>query len=74
MTAIKSALLGMSFLLLSACGGGGGGSDEESVLTGEFIDSAVSGIRYETATRSGSTNGDGQFEYLSGETVRFYIG
>lgn len=65
-----------SSLLLVACGGGGGGggSGGDNVLTGQFIDSAVSGIRFETDTRSGITDGDGRFEYLAGERVRFYLG
>ncbi len=66
--------------LLSACGGGGGGGSEPSSgdspleLTGTFVDSPVSGLYYETATRSGLTNSAGQFKYLEGETVSFYLG
>lgn len=50
--------------------GGGPGN----VLTGVFLDSAVSGISYLTESQSGSTNDDGEFLYLDGETVTFSIG
>lgn len=42
--------------------------------TGKFIDSAVSGIRYSTATQNGMTNDAGEFQYMPGETVTFSIG
>jgi len=61
--------------LLSACGGGGGkGGSSEGVRTGQFIDSAVEGLRYETDTQDGTTNVDGEFEYIDGESIRFYLG
>lgn len=41
---------------------------------GIFVDSPVSGLRYETDTYSGSTNAPGAFKYSEGETVKFYIG
>jgi hypothetical protein len=63
-------------LTLTACGGGGGDSTTatETVSTGAFIDSAVEGLQYETATRSGTTNSLGEYDYLAGETVTFSIG
>ncbi len=63
-------------LTLTACGGGGGDSTTatETVSTGVFIDSAVEGLQYETATRSGTTNSLGEYDYLAGETVTFSIG
>jgi len=66
-------------LTLTACGGGGGGDSTtttatETVSTGAFIDSAVEGLQYETATRSGTTNSLGEYDYLAGETVTFSIG
>jgi len=45
-----------------------------SLLTGRFVDSAVSGLQYTTATQSGLTGSDGSFDYLPGETVTFSIG
>ncbi len=60
---------------LVACGGGGGGGGSTlPVLTGVFSDSPVGGISYKTETRSGVTNADGKFEYLSGEHVTFFVG
>jgi len=66
--------------LLTACGGGGGGggstegSAPTEAFTGSFIDSPVEGLRYETLTQSGLTNSLGEFTYLKGESVTFYIG
>lgn len=45
-----------------------------SLLTGRFVDSAVTGLQYTTATQSGFTDSDGSFDYLPGETVTFSIG
>ena len=66
--------------LLTACGGGGGGSDTketippESILTGSFVDSPVEGLRYETPTQKGLTNNLGEFKYVAGESVTFFLG
>lgn len=73
----------LSTCVLSACGGGGGGGGNDptpptppapTVLTGFFIDSPVAGLNYSTATRSGTTNVQGAFQYLAGERVTFSIG
>jgi len=62
-------------LILTACGGGGGGSSSPPIAqTGVFIDAAVEGITYRTATQSGTTDSAGSFNYLPEETVSFYIG
>lgn len=42
--------------------------------TGIFVDSPVSGLRYETETYSGFTDENGKYNYEEGETVTFYIG
>lgn len=39
-----------------------------------ITDGPVGGLSYQTATRSGVTNGSGEFEYLPGETVQFSVG
>lgn len=75
----KTIAIVASSALLSACGGGGGGSESSNnapvnELTGTFVDSPVSGLHYETASRSGLTNEEGEFKYLAGETVTFSIG
>lgn len=74
-------MLGVSLFAggVVACGGGSDSSSNSdtpspTVLTGTFIDSAVGNIGYRTATRSGTTNSAGEFQYLEGETVVFFIG
>jgi hypothetical protein len=44
------------------------------VITGVFVDSAVQGLNYQTATQSGKTDENGTFSYVDGETVVFSIG
>jgi len=43
-------------------------------LTGRFVDSAVAGLQYQTATQSGVTDANGTFTYAEGESVTFSIG
>lgn len=75
----------MLCLVLSAtlfgCGGGSNSSTNPvpptpsvETKTGVLLDSAVAGIGYRTETLEGLTNTDGEFEYLSGELVIFFIG
>ncbi len=73
---------------LAACGGGGGSSKSNPpaggdggdtgggnvTQTGVFLDSPVAGIGYRTETQEGVTNALGEYEYLEGETVTFFIG
>lgn len=77
-------------LILASCiglfgCGGGGGSDKNSVpgtkqptssvvQTGIFTDSPVQGLSYRTASQSGITGSNGEFQYIEGEEVRFSIG
>ncbi|MEP1382702.1 MAG: DM13 domain-containing protein [Paraglaciecola sp.] len=67
-------------LLFTGCGGSGGASVSDQstaspvVLTGVFVDSAVQGLSYTTASQSGVTNEDGEFSYTQGEAVTFSIG
>ena len=49
-------------------------SQNLSVKTGVFVDSAVEGLYYETETKRGYTNVKGEFEYLEGEVVTFFLG
>lgn len=44
------------------------------ILTGQFLDSAVQGLGYQTVTQSGFTDADGAFTYKSGEIIEFKIG
>jgi hypothetical protein len=61
-------------LILTACGGGGGSSSDSNVQKGLFIDSAVEGITFKTATQSGTTESAGVFNYLPRVIVGFYFG
>jgi len=63
----------ISIFLLTACGGGSDGSGE--LKTGQFFDSPVSGLAYETSSGlSGTTGPNGEFQYRDGETVTFKLG
>lgn len=46
----------------------------DALLVGRFIDSAVEGATYWTETRAGSTDANGNFHYLTGETIVFGLG
>ncbi|GAA3933775.1 choice-of-anchor I family protein [Litoribacillus peritrichatus] len=63
-----------SALLVGCSDNDSGSSSEPRVQTGAFLDSAVQGINYATATQSGATNADGEYNYVAGDTVRFSIG
>ncbi len=58
-------------MFLAACADDG---DGDGARTGTFIDSAVEGVVFTTATQSGTTDSAGTFIYLPGEVVSFYIG
>lgn len=45
-----------------------------TVMQGRFIDSAVQGLSYSTATRDGVTDAEGTFSYQEGEQVSFSVG
>ncbi len=67
-----SVVVATALAVLAGCSSGG--SDETEAKTGVFIDSAVEGLFYSTASQSGTTDADGTFTYLAGEVVSFYIG
>ena len=79
---MKNKLLKLSVGLLgtgalSACGGGtstGTISQGSGVINGQFIDSPVSGLRYESSQFSGVTDEAGNFQCQLAEPVSFYIG
>ena len=60
--------------LLVACNDDDKKDNAPKVQTGQFIDSAVQHLHYQTATQSGETDADGHFSYLAGETITFSIG
>ena len=67
-------------VFLTACGGGGSESTTATAVpSGPHIGRLVlggpiSGVGYETATFSGTTDANGEFEYMGGERVRFFVG
>ena len=74
MKTIQTCVYTFALLILTACGDGGGSSSGSEVQNGVFIDSAVEGVTFTTATQSGTTDSAGTFSYLPGEIVSFYIG
>jgi hypothetical protein len=75
----KRAGLGLSVLvaglLLAGCGGGGGGDSGTSTSTGVFSDAPVAGLSYTTSSGlSGTTDGQGHYNYHAGDTVTFKLG
>ncbi len=52
----------------------GGGSGDGGDKQGQFIDSAVGGLTFSTATRTDTTDAEGHFTYVEGETVEFFVG
>lgn len=85
---LKSLLaIAVSGALLYGCSGGSDSSTSttstgttttttgSSLLTGTFIDAAVSGLSYSTPSQgNGTTNASGEFNYMSGEKVTFSVG
>lgn len=60
-------------ITLSGCSDEGDSGDDGS-LTGFILPTGLSGVPYETETRSGLTGRNGEFRFLEGETVTFRIG
>lgn len=52
----------------------GGGTGDREILHGIFLDEAVDGLAYQTATQTNFTSGGGIFAYIAGETITFSIG
>ena len=70
-------LLMIPLVFVTGCGGGGDHMDldyDGDLSSGTFLDSAVEGLRYQTATQSGFTDMEGMFFYKQGETIQFYMG
>lgn len=65
----KILAAGVAAILVSACGG-----SDDAPLKSTFVDAAVSGAAYGTATQSGTTATDGGFSYRPGESVTFAVG
>lgn len=77
--AARPILTGFSILALAitqvgCLGGDSDNSDEPATNTGVFIDSPVSGLRYQTGSQNGVTDDAGRFSYRDDETVSFSLG
>lgn len=72
----KSLLCILALPVLTACGDSSSQSSDPVSInkTGVFLDSQVVSIGYRTETLEGVTNSQGEFEFLPGETVTFFIG
>lgn len=76
---MKTSVLAFTLAsVLVGCGSDNGdNTDTElesvSTLTGVFVDSAVAGISYKTTTKKGTTNELGEYDYVEGETVTFFL-
>lgn len=73
---MKKLFLILPLMALSACGGSSSSDSPETSKknTGVFVDSPVINIGYKTETLDGVTNAQGQYEYINGETITFFIG
>lgn len=65
------SIIGFLFIAFVGCNGTSGTA---SLLKGVFVDSPVQGLHYETETQTGTTDKNGTFNYIAGETITFYIG
>ncbi len=74
---MKRSILSVAILIamLSACGSDDSSSSgSSSAYQGQFIDSAVANIDYQTESMTGVTDENGFYNYNQGETVTFSIG
>ncbi|MEG3766659.1 hypothetical protein [Alteromonas sp. 14N.309.X.WAT.G.H12] len=69
----RVSAIATAVLAITACGSGDS-EDGETLLSGVFLDSAVEGLEYETASMSGVTDEEGTFYYHEGESITFSIG
>lgn len=51
-----------------------GNQENRGLMTGVFLDSKVSGLIYQTDSQLGKTDVSGEFLYLEGEEISFYLG
>ncbi|WP_029653702.1 hypothetical protein [Marinobacter daepoensis] len=61
-------------LMLAGCLDSGGGSGSDDTHVGQLHFQGVSGLTYQTASQSGTTDLDGRFRYYPGETISFRVG
>lgn len=72
-------VLGLSYLIVSACSGGDNNSNTSkevptpTPLNGT-LDIPVQGLQYRTETLTGSTTTNGGYKYIEGEIITFHLG
>ena len=69
----KSLVLSLMTFTLLSCGGGGGSSAPQTA-TGQFVDTVVQGIDFESGGQTGTTDANGTFTYEVGQQVTFSLG
>jgi len=67
-----SIALSLSLVFLIA--GCSGNESVSQYRTGVFLDSPVEGLNYETESRSGKTDANGEFDFIAGKNITFSIG
>ncbi|XOZ34398.1 hypothetical protein ACMDCT_03995 [Halomonadaceae bacterium KBTZ08] len=67
------SLTALSLLALAGCSGSDGNGNGD-LRTGTLFNAGIENIHYETRSQSGTTNEDGEFHYLPGETLTFRVG
>ncbi len=50
------------------------GPQQKTTYSGQFLDSAVANLDYNSPTQSGTTDAKGRFNYLEGELIAFAVG
>ncbi|OHY83031.1 organic solvent ABC transporter permease [Marinobacter sp. AC-23] len=60
--------------LLTGCLSSDSGGSDNDTSTGKVNALGVSGLTYQTASQSGKTNTEGQFQYYPGETLSLWVG
>jgi hypothetical protein len=69
------ALSAIASALFVGCGDSGDSTPATATVeTGTFIDAPVQGLKYVTASQNGYTNANGEFQYVAGEEVEFFLG
>ncbi len=70
----STTILIMTLTGLAGCDSGSSRGHSNPLQTGTFGSIPVSGLHYTTESRAGTTNENGEFNYLPGESVRFFLG
>lgn len=64
----------LAMLALAGCLDSGGDSAGDDTRVGRLHFNGFSGLRYQTASQTGTTNGTGEFRYYPGEALEFRVG